>query len=190
MEVMSSHFLIELRRAYRVARLETKAIKEVAHDRQVTPVALGFIAVSSLAGAFGAVLFPVEVGPVVYRPTFFEASIHGILAFFWMLLLVLLLHHIAQRFFGGEGSYWGTVRMVGYGYAVGVLNLIPWLSPFILIWMMVLALRALHHGKGLTPNQAGLTLLSVIVIFAVMALIFQSIDPANLYGGIVVDLGN
>lgn len=188
MGAMSFHFLTELRRATRVARLEPKAIKEVAHDRQGTPLALGFIAVSSFAGAFGAVLFPVEVGPVVYRPTVFEALIHGTLAFFWMLLLVLLLHHIAQQFFHGQGSYWALVRMVGYGYAVGILNLIPWLSPFILIWMMVLSLRALHHGKGLTPNQAGLTLLSVIVIFAVMALLFQSIDPANLYGGLVVDL--
>lgn len=189
MGFMTVQFLIELRRAVRVARLEPKAIREVAHDRRATPLALGFVAVSSLAGAFGAFLFPIEMGPVVYRPTIFEALVHGISAFFWILLLVVLLHHIAQRFFSGAGSYWSLVRMMGYGYAVGVLNFIPWFSPFILIWMMVLTLRALHHGKGLTPNQAGLTLFSVIVIFAVTALLFQSIDPANLYGGIVVDLG-
>ncbi len=186
---MSSDFFLEIRRAWRVARLEPKAIQEVAHNRHLTLSALGFIAASSLAGAFGAVLFPVEVGPVVYRPTVFEALVHGVLAFLWMLLLILFLQGIAQRFFGGAGSYWGLVRMMGYGYAVGILNLIPWLSPFVLIWMMVLSLRALHHGKGLTPNQAGLTLLAVIVIFAVMALLFQNINPANLYGGIVVDLG-
>jgi len=156
----------------------------VSKDPLATGSAVLIIAISSFAGALGSLLFPVRYGPVTYRPTLLEAFGHAIVAIFLVVLVVYLIHIVANNLFKAHGDFVSLFRVVGHGYVIGVLTFFPVLSVVVLLWMLVLIVRILKDVKRLSTENAVISvILAGLTVFVILAL-FQNLNADNLYGGL------
>jgi len=180
------NFKKTLLQAFEVAKLNHPAMHAVYKDCSATRIAVLIIFLSSLAGAMGSLLFPVKYGPVVYRPTVFEALSHALVAFFLILGSIYLLHFVANRFFKAHGTFDGLLRVIGHGYIIGFLNIFPVLALVVFLWMMVFIVKTLIEIKKLTAEKAIMALIVAVVVVFVFLTIFQDLNADNLYGGLYV----
>ncbi len=180
------HLQQAFRRALKVAQLDKDIIRSVASDRHATGAAILMIALGSVAGAIGSVAFPVRYGLVIYRPTLWEAFQNSILAFVLVIAAIFLLHVAAEQIFKAKGSFHALLRVVGFGYVVGLLNVLPVLSFVVAIWMVVLIVKSLMEVKHLSMEQSIISVIGVAVVLFVVFSLFSGLDAANLYGGLYV----
>lgn len=183
---MQHHLPTELRRAVRVALFNDASIRAVAQDPPITPLATILIIVSSFAGALGSYVFPISVGIVQYRPTLLEALFSGVGAVFWVVIALFILNWISDRLFMGKGTFQSFLRVVGYGYVVGLLGFFPLLSVVVGLWMVAVVFKALMITKGLNWEKSALVLLFTVVIMMTLFSLLGEVTPAHLYGGLYV----
>jgi hypothetical protein len=177
-------FVQSIKQAFKVVELNDHAIRKVAKDQSATWPAIIIVIVASFCGAFGSILFPIKYGPVIYRPTFLEAVGHAIVAVFLFLIIVYLLHLVANHLFQARGDYLSLLRVIGHGYIIGVLSLLPVLSILVLIWGLVLLVRILKDVKRLKAEQAIIAVVLVGMVIFVFLAIFQDLNADNLYGAL------
>lgn len=178
------NFKKELSRAVKIAKLDIHAMHSVAQDKEATGPALTMIVLASMAGAIGSFAFPVRYGPVVYRPTLFEAFSHALIGFVLVLGLIYGLHLLADHFFKGQNSFESFLRVMGYGYVIGFLNVFPVLTLVVAIWMVVILIKSLVEVKKLTAEHAVISFVIAVVSLFVLFGLFQGLNAANLYGGL------
>jgi hypothetical protein len=183
---MNHHLPTEIQRAIKVAMFNQRTIQSVAKDKAVTPLATILIVLGSFAGALGSYVFPIEYGPVTYRTTVFEAIANGITAAFWIVVMLLTLNFVADRLFKGHGSFQSFLRVVGYGYIIGLFGLFPILSVLVGIWALIILFKALHYVKGLSVEQSALSLLLTAGFLLLLFSLLGEVTAANLYGGLYV----
>lgn len=158
---------------------------EVAHGGDAaTRRALVFIVCSSLAAAAGSYLFPVRFGPVLYRPTFFEMAWHVVFAVFAVFFSLGLMSVFAHRFFKARVSFESFFRVVGHGYAVGLLYLFPFFSLLIFGWILLMVWRVLHTVFDLDLWEALWCVLATALVWGLLIAGVQGLTPGHLFGGL------
>ncbi|EKD92618.1 MAG: hypothetical protein ACD_28C00386G0008 [uncultured bacterium] len=174
----------EFRRALDVARFHPDAMDFVARHASLNRNAAIFIALASLAGAVGSLLFPLREGRVSYSPTIVEALFNAGMAVLLIGLVLFLLNGIAERVFRAPSDFGSFFRVVGYGYVVGFLNVVPALRVLTSLWVIVLIIQVLMRVKRLSLPQAVISLVFLSLLLFVVFVLFQGLNPANLYGGL------
>ena len=183
---MSLHLKSEFERAFKIATFDPHMMAEVAKEKAALPLAILFIVLASFAGALGAYVFPLEYGLVIYQPTAVEALWNGVSAMIWIFSALFILHLIANGIFKAKGSFHPFLRVVGYGYVIGLLHFFPILSVLVGLWGLVLVFVILKNVKKLSTKKAAFSLLLLIIILGIFFTLHESINPANLYGGLYV----
>jgi hypothetical protein len=174
----------EFKRAVQVLKLDASAMTALAKDKNATPVAIFLIVFSSFAGALGSIVFPMTYGPVTYRPALFEAFSNMVVSVGLVFLMLVVLNFFADRLFKGKSDFESLIRVVGYGYLIGVLNFFPVLSALVGIWLLIVFVYAMKTVKGLSFEQAVLNIIMVIVLLVGLFMLVQGLNPANIYGGL------
>lgn len=177
------HWRVECARAWKVAQGDAPTLRQVARLSTATRMAVFWVALSTLAGALGSLLFPIDYKGVHYAPTFFEAMMHAVTSFFIILGLLYLVHVLSQRLFQGSASFECFFRSAGYAYAIGILNFFPFLVVFVLPWILLILGKTLMAVHQLTREQAVSVLLLTLAIAGSVFFLALGLNPGNLYGG-------
>jgi hypothetical protein len=96
----------------------------------------------------------------------------------------LALTAIADGIFRGQSYFLSFFRVVGYGYVVGFLNVVPALRVLTSLWIIVLIIHVLIRVKRLSLPQALISLVFLSLFLLVIFILLQGLNPATLYGGL------
>ncbi len=155
--------------ALEILQLKDKAVHSVAYDRSKLQSGLLCLGVGALAASLGLVLFPVHMGLIVYRPDLswiLSSAVGGALGQAVVLILVGLL---AEKVFQSKLPTQGFFQVMSYASLVNVLGLIPGLSLFSMLWMLVVSAKVLHsEGKLEAP--------AILLLLAFIVLLFGSVS--------------
>jgi hypothetical protein len=158
-------FKIIASEALEVLQLREKAIHAVAHDRSKLQSALLCLGAGALVSSLGFVLFPIHMGPITYRPDLtwvIGSALGGALGQAIVLILVGLL---AENVFQSKLPAQGFFQVMAYASLINVLGLIPTLSVFSWIWILVVTVKVLRSEGQLETPALVLLLAFIILLF-------------------------
>ncbi len=155
-------------RLTRMVKFDFTVFPEIEHDENATAEAAIIVLVASLVGALGS------VGAGFGR--FLLAFIISV-AVGWLLWSYLTML-IGTRLFGGDATFWGMARALGYASAPGILRLlgfiplIDWIFS-LAAWVLslVLGFFAVRETLELTTEKAILTVLIGWVVMVIINVI-------------------
>ena len=168
--------------AYQVAILDEAAMKKVAADKEGLPAALLVVGIASLATALGRVLFPMNMGMIVYRPDWMSTLGLAITSFFMTLLTLFVVGVLAQQVFKSKLSPRSFVQVMGMGQVVGILTLIPALSFVSCLWLVVIFFFTLRRLDQLSWGSIVLLIVLTVMVMAVLAAVLDLMGFSPLYG--------
>lgn len=151
--------------ALEVLQLKERAIHSVAHDRSKLQAALLCLGVGALASSLGLVLFPIHMGLITYRPDLawvIGSAFGGALGQAIVLILVGLL---AEKVFQSKLPTQAFFQVMAYASLINVLGLIPSLSIFTSLWILVVTVKVLHSEGKLEAPAIVLLLAFIILLF-------------------------
>ena len=170
----------------RAAKLDKEFYAAIEKDESKNSEARTVVIIAAIASAIGNGIGGLFSGGLVT----------GLMAMIFGLLLVLagyyiwayLTHFIATKFFGGEGDVGEVLRAYGYAYSPQVLTifaLIPclgWTIAFAAgIWSVIAGIFAIRESMNFDTGKA---ILTVVIAWAIMMVIFMIIGMAIGVGGI------
>jgi len=93
---------------------------------------------------------------------------------------------IGSYFFKGQKSFRQLFRVLGYGYMVMVLSIIPILTVVASVWYLIITYKALVGVKKLSSTNAILTILLAIVAVSIAFFVISLIigGPTLQYYGL------
>lgn len=152
-------------RLTRMVKFDFTVFPEIEQDEAATTEAAVIVLVASLIGALGSVRS--GFGQFLLQ---FIISV-GVGWLLWAYLTML----IGTRIFGGNATFWGMARTLGYASAPGILRLlgaipiIGWLFP-LAAWVLslILGFYAVRETLELTTEKA---ILTVLIGWAVMVVV-------------------
>jgi hypothetical protein len=146
-------------RALRAARLEPALYDEVDKDAGATVQAAIIVILVALCVGFGAALGGDGEGDSFWG-FFAGASVSAIVAWLLWSLVTLLI----GRFFGGQGSYGGLTRTLGFSHVpavLGILGFLPFLGFVVAVvsavWQLVAATIAVNKTMDIAIPKALVT---------------------------------
>ncbi|RLC41125.1 MAG: hypothetical protein DRH51_03885 [Candidatus Coatesbacteria bacterium] len=98
------------------------------------------------------------------------------------LYILSLIYHLLSRPFGGDGSFTGTLKVIGYSSAANLLIFIPWIGGFLSIfYTLILYSRGFARIHRMGPLRAAafalVPVMALMLILVVVAIaLFQSIE--------------
>ncbi len=165
-----------------ILQIKPKAIREAAADLPALNTGLAFIVIAGAAVALGSWMLP---GLILFPLIFLvRALIHS-----------AIVHFLATRGFGGQGTYGGFFRPMSLAYlldwlmVVGLLiNVIPLLGPAMMIllgltvtlWKLVVDTVIIETVYGLNRSRA------IAVMGIAVALFIAFFFLASLFSGAAV----
>lgn len=163
----------ELLNAWHVALLKKTAMSHVGEDKSKTQFAYGIIIAGGLISLIGQQVFP-----AFFRLSLMNNLLMVVVNVAMTIAGIYLLSFIAQKLFKGHGKHDQFFRVVGYGFIVMWIGLLPMLGIIGGIWSLVIVFTAI---KTIHKLDTGKTILTLLVGCVVMILISAVISP--LYGG-------
>lgn len=151
--------------ALEILQLKDATIHAVAHDRSKLQSAALCLAIGALASSLGLLLFPLHLGLITYRPDLswvIGAAVGGALGQAFVLYLVGL---GTEKIFHSQLSAQGFFQVLATASLVNVLGLVPGLSVFSSIWILVVTAKVLHSEGKLEAPVIALVLLLVMILF-------------------------
>ncbi|MHB1295427.1 MAG: YIP1 family protein [Anaerolineae bacterium] len=159
-----------IQRVKRMVRFDHAVYREIEHDEQATKEAFAIVVVVSVLAALGAALAP-EAGGFVW--TFFAQLVLALVSWLLWSLVTML---VGTRLFGGQATFWGMARTLGYAYAPRVLSILSALAcvGILISWIawglsLVLAFFAVRETLGLSTEKAILTVVIGWIIVAALS---------------------
>jgi hypothetical protein len=173
----------EFVRALKVVQWDSSTVKSVARDPEATSGAVLWIALATLAGAAGSVIFPIDYKGVRYQPTILEAFGQAFFSFALIVGVLYAVHFVGNRLFKGRVAFGPFFRVLGYGYVVGLLSIFPILGFLVALWILFFTVKTLQTIDGLKPQQAIFSVLLTVMAVTVVFFLAMGLNPGALYGG-------
>lgn len=169
--------------AYQVAILDEPTMKKVAADKDALPGALLMVGISALATALGRLLFPMNMGIIVYRPDWMSTLGIAVTSFCMSLVTLFVVGYLAKHVFNSKLPPKSFVQVVGMGHVVGIFNLIPAISFIGVLWLVVIFFFTLRKLDQLSWGSIVLLLLLTFVVMAIFGLALDLFGFSPLYHG-------
>ncbi len=168
----SKDFKKNLLLAFDVFKLDKKAIKKVAKDKNACKWGVLFVLLAGIAMAIGS-LEP--LGLIIY-PIVTIIDVYIGVGLFWLF----------ARMFGGKGDFKEQFRVQSFGYIAFWVGLIPvvgawFMFPFS-IWYLVVSVRTIEIVHKLSRGRA---ILSVVLPGLIIFLVMIFIIAAFAYSGVL-----
>jgi hypothetical protein len=165
-------------RILRLVKFDFTVFTEIEHDENATTEAAVIVAAAALLGALGTFIgFLITGGGFVTALWRFLVQIVISVAVGWLLWSYITML-VGTKLFGGDATFWGMARMLGYASVPGVLRilaLIPCLDQIAALvaagLSLVLGFFAVRETLGLTTEKAILTILIGWVVMIVVNVI-------------------
>ena len=182
-------FVDNIKKGIEIIKLNKEVSKEVAKDENATMMGILIVALAGVAAAVGGlnpliILFAV---PAVLFGSFIGVGIY----------------HILAKLFGGTADFMEFYRATSHTYVAQWISAIPmlgfFLSPLIMLWMIVVnvvileSVHELSRGKAIIVALIPLIILVIIVVILVvimgigffMAMFAQASNPTGMITGLM-----
>lgn len=164
-----------IQRVLRLVKFDFTVFTEIEHDENATTEAAVIVGVAALLGALGTFIgYLIAGGGFLTALWRFIIQIIASVAVGW-LLWSFITQLVGTKLFGGDATFWGMARTLGYANAPGVLGilaLIPCLGWIVAlaagILSLVLGFFAVRETLGLTTEKAILTVLIGWVVILIV----------------------
>ena len=182
-------FVDNIKKGIEIIKLNKEVSKEVAKDENATMMGILIVALAGVAAAVGGlnpliILFAV---PAVLFGSFIGVGIY----------------HILAKLFGGTADFMEFYRATSHTYVAQWISAIPmlgfFLSPLIMLWMIVVNVVILESVHELSRGKAIMVVLIPIIILVILAAILAvtmgamimaiiaqgSMDPTGMITGLM-----
>ncbi|MHB0857270.1 MAG: YIP1 family protein [Anaerolineae bacterium] len=161
-----------VQRVQRMVRFDHSVYREIEHDEKATTEAFVIVAVVSVFAALGAALAPGAGG---FAWTFVSQLVLALVSWLLWSLVTML---VGTRIFGGQATFWGMARTLGYAFAPRVLSILSALAclGILISWVawglsLVLAFFAVRETLELSTEKAILTVLIGWIVVAALSFV-------------------
>ena len=168
-----------IQRVLRLVKFDFTVFAEIENDENATTEAAVIVGITALLGALGSFIgFLIGGGgflTALWR--FFIVPLIVSVAVGW-LLWSYITQLVGTKLFGGDATFWGMARSLGYASVPGVLGIlvaIPYLGQIAALvaaaLSLVLGFFAVRETLGLTTEKAILTILIGWVVMVIVNVI-------------------
>ncbi len=160
-----------IERVIRAVKLDATLYQEVDGDESKTSEALMVVVAASLIGGLLAA-FKADgsiagwvIGSAIGAPIFLAI---------WSGIVLLL-----GKMFGGEATYSGLIRTLGYAAAPSAASIVPVIGPVVALWGLATSVVAVRESHRLSTGQAVIVVvIPAIILLVLVVLLFAAIIAA------------
>lgn len=156
----------EFKNAIEVIKLKEKKMLEVAASKQASLGSLIFIVMAIVIANLASYLYLARIG--LSGLAINTILITALITFVSFIVAVFVYDFVGSYLFKGKGDFKQLFRVLGYGYLVNLIGIIPMLAIVGGIWYLVITYKTLTNIKKLDATNAVLTILITIVVVAVL----------------------
>lgn len=160
-----------------ILKLDKKAIKKVAKDKEACKWGVLFMVIAGLAGAIG-IFNPLML---IWMPISYIISFSIAIAIFWLF----------ARMFGGKAKLVEQYRAQSIGIVGYWVGVIPFIGPMLLwlieIWYLVISVKIIEELHGISRAKAILSVvLPAVIIFVIMIVIVMTFMAGEFSSDFVI----
>lgn len=177
---------IEFKNAIEIIKLNTAKIHSVSENKKSSLGAIIFILISIIVVNLGNYFVYFRFG--MHTTAINSLLTTAVITFISLIISIFAYDFIGSYFFKGKKSFSELFRVLGYGYLITVIVIIPILTVIASIWYLIITYKTLVNVKKLNPTNAVLTILLGIVSVSILYFIISLIigGPALQYYGMNV----
>lgn len=173
----------EFKNAFEVIKLKATKMHTVSESKNASLGAFLFILITIIATNFGNYLVYFRFG--LARAAYSNLIVTALITLASLIISIFVYDFIGSYIFKGKKSFRQLFRVMGYGYLIMIVSLVPVLTLVGSIWYLIITYKSLINVKKLDPTNAVITMLLTIVavalIFFVISLIIGG-DSLYYYG--------
>ena len=98
----------------------------------------------------------------------------------------LLLHFLTTAMFGSKAIFGATFRIIAYSSLMDIASWIPLLGPLAYFYGLYLIFVGLQETHRLKPRQAGVAVISIVLIVTLLLMSLMLISPEGVKEGIQI----
>ncbi len=173
----------EFKNAIEVIKLNTAKIHSVSENKTSSLGSIIFILISLIITNFGIYFVYFRFG--MQSTGISNLLITSVISLISIIFSIFAYDFIGSYLFKGKKSFRELFRVLGYGYLVMVITIIPVLTVIASIWYLIITYKALVGIKKLSSTNSILTLLLSIVAVSIVYFVISLIigGPTLQYYG-------
>lgn len=168
----------EFKNAIEVIKLNSKKMHEISTRKTTATAAFLFILIGALAMSLGTYLSI----PGLYRPSVIYLLISLAFNVALPIVTIFVMDFVASKFFKGKGNFSQLFRVLGYGYILMIVGLIPAILPLASLWYLVVTYKALETVKKVNPTHNVFTIIISALAVGLVTTILASVFSFGLWG--------
>jgi hypothetical protein len=173
----------EFKNAVEVIKLNAAKIRSVSVSKTSSLGAIIFILITLIITNFGNYFVYFRFG--MHSTGISDLLITSVISLISIIFSIFAYDFIGSYFFHGKKSFRELFRVLGYGYLVMVISIIPVLTVIASIWYIIITYKILVEVKKLTSTNSILTILLSIVAVSIIYFVISLIigGPTLQYYG-------
>lgn len=173
----------EFKNAIEIIKLNATKIHSVSENKTSSLGSIIFILISLIIINFGNYFVYFRFGMQLAGIN--NLLITSVISLISIVFSIFAYDFIGSYFFKGKKSFRELFRVLGYGYLVMVISIIPVLTVIASIWYLIITYKALVGIKKLSSTNAILTILLSIVAVSIIYFVISLIigGPTLQYYG-------
>ncbi|MBU1975215.1 MAG: YIP1 family protein [Nanoarchaeota archaeon] len=170
-------FVLSLKRAFRMFKLDEKAMIELSKENHASWYGLLIIAIAGVC--FGLSLIFVDTTLSIL--TVIGAPILMIITSFIGIAVLFIL----SKLLGGKGNFHNFYRAYSHMYVFNWIAIIPWIGPFLSslvgVWQVIMAIYITKATQKLTMGKAAIVVLVPVFVLLLLAVFTSLVVALTLF---------